>query len=258
MRHVLALAAIVLLALPALAQDEETPPDATTPITRLVLVPAGEFTMGLSGSTEIAPHRVRVDAFMLDEHEVTNEQYKAYCDATGAGLPVFWGEEKFRCGEEWPDHPVVGVNQGAARKYARWVGKRLPSEAEWEYAARAGTDFRYGVTDTIHPGLANYKKSDHKGTAPVKSYEPNPFGLYDMIGNVREWAADFYGLVLPAEALIPDDGEGPLDAVVPAENPVNIERNRLGIVKASLQGVQVRQSGTVRRFCRLCRSHPRL
>ncbi len=235
MRRLLALTAALLAAGLVIAQDEtdlpETPPDETTPITKLVLVPAGEFTMGWPGSDEMPAHRVRVDAFMLDEHEVTNEQYKAYCDATGAKLPVYWGMEEFRSGDEWLDHPVVGVSHGAARKYARWVGKRLPSEAEWEYAARAGTKLKYAVTDTINPDLANYKSSKRGGPVAVKSYPGNPFGLYDLIGNVREWSADFYGIVLPEGALIPDEGEGPLDGVVPMENPVNIERNKLGIVR---------------------------
>ena len=165
--------------------------------TSLILIPAGEYTMGNPDSEEMPPHRVRIDAFLLDEHEVTNAQYQAFCQATEAKLPIFWGLERFRCGEEWPDHPIVGVSQSQAEKFAEWVGKRLPTEAEWEYAARAGGIGRFGAVDTLTTDLANYKQSEHKATAPVKSYSPNSFGLYDLIGNVREWTADSYGAEAP-------------------------------------------------------------
>jgi iron(II)-dependent oxidoreductase len=98
--------------------------------------------------------------------------------------------EKFRCGLEWPDHPAVGVSWADAKAYAEWAGKRLPTEAEWEYAARgglAGKKYPYG--DEMDETQANFKSD---GTVAVKSYPPNGYGLYDMAGNVREWVADYY------------------------------------------------------------------
>ena len=192
---------LLALALLAAAQPSNS--------TSLILIPAGEYTMGSPGSEEMPPHRVRIDAFLLDEHEVTNAQYQAFCQATEAELPVFWGLERFRCGEEWPDHPVVGVSQSQAGKYAEWVGKRLPTEAEWEYAARAGSELRFGAVDTLTTDLANYKQSERQATAPVKSYPPNAFGLYDLIGNVREWTADRYGAEIPENDVVTDNPTGP-------------------------------------------------
>lgn len=177
--------------------------------TDLILIPAGEFTMGGSGSEDMPLHRVRLDAFLLDEHEVTNAQYQAFCQVTDAELPIFWGLARFRCGEAWPDHPVVGVSHNQAEKYAAWAGKRLPTEAEWECAARAGGTGRFGAVDTLTADLANYKISEHQATAPVKSYPPNALGLYDLIGNVREWTADHYGAEIPENQALTTNPTGP-------------------------------------------------
>jgi formylglycine-generating enzyme required for sulfatase activity len=229
------LALVLAAAVPSgvlLAEDQPpAPPGPDTPITTMIAVPAGEFTMGWPGREDTPPRRVRVSAFLLDEHEVTNAQYRAFCEATGQKPPVFWGVDEFRCGEAWPDHPVVGVSRGAAMKYAAWVGKRLPTEAEWEYAARAGTAQRYAVADTMSTTLGNYKKSEHGAPVAVKSYPPNPFGLHDLIGNVREWVIDYYGGEIPAAALVPDDGAGPLGEVTALVDPVNETKHRLGVVK---------------------------
>jgi len=226
------------------AQDASAPRPGTT---AMILVPAGEFTMGAAGSADMPPHRVRLSAFLLDEHEVTNAQYLAYCRDTGAEPPVFWGVDRFRCGEAWPDHPLVGVSQAEARKYAEWAGKRLPTEAEWEYAAGGVAQLTFGEVDGLEPGVANYKTGQADGTMPVKSYPPNGFGLYDLIGNVREWTADYYGAEIPAASLVPADGEGSLAGVVAEVDPRGPATGRWRVLKgggwyagASCNAVHVR------------------
>ena len=155
------------------------------------LIPAGTFTMGTDDGNDTSPrHEVYISSFYMDTYEVTNAQYLAFCEETGNRMPEFWGIEKFSCGPEFPHHPVVGVSRSDAEAYAAWAGKRLPTEAEWEYAARGGTegkDFPNG--DDLDSTLANFSSS---GTVPVRSYPPNGYGLYDMAGNVVEWVSDYY------------------------------------------------------------------
>lgn len=182
------LTVVFLLATGAIAQPEVFQP------TEEGLVPAGEFTMGHAEAGEgFEPHQVKLKAFYIDKYEVTNAQYLAFCEATGGKLPIFWGLERFRCGPDWPDHPVVGVNHRQAQAYAKWVGRRLATEAEWEYAARGGLEnMKYDRGDTLADGDANTKSSGIGASAKVGSYPPNGYGLYDMVGNVREWVWDFY------------------------------------------------------------------
>ena len=165
----------------------------------MALIPAGDFQMGDSfneGSSDERPvHTVYIDAFYIDVYEVTNAQYKKFMDATGYKSPPFWDDYRFNA----PDRPVVGVSWHDAVVYADWAGKRLPTEAEWEKAARGGlVGKRYPLGDTITRDDANY---DHWGTggkdiwpytSPVGSFAPNGYGLYDMAGNVYEWVADWH------------------------------------------------------------------
>jgi formylglycine-generating enzyme required for sulfatase activity len=157
----------------------------------MALIPAGEFMMGKDDENDHAPaHKVRMSAFFMDTHEVTNAQYLAFCEATDRKLPMFWGIDKFRSGLDYPDHPVVGVSSADAAAYAEWVGKRLPTEAEWEYAARGGQEgFEYGSDADVDSTQANFRS---QGTLAVGSFPPNGYGLHDMVGNVREWVADYY------------------------------------------------------------------
>jgi len=192
---------------------------AQVPATEQVLIPAGEFVMGREGSSkELTPHLVKLAAFRIDKHEVTNAQYHAFCEATGHDLPVFWGLDRFRCSLDYPDHPVIGVSQSDAAKFAEWLGRRLPTEAEWEFAARGGLEkLGYGSSDEMSDEDANTKAADLGGPVAVESFKPNGYGLFDMVGNVREWVADYY-----AEDYFTDS---------PVENPQGPEKTRWRVIK---------------------------
>ena len=170
----------------------------------MVLIRAGEFQMGRNtgGSTDEKPvHTVYVDAFYMDTYEVTNEEYKVFLLANpqwqkGNVEARFhdgnylrdWRGNTYPAGKD--DHPVVNVSWYAAMAYATWAGKRLPTEAEWEKAARGGL---VGKTrpwgNTIDTTKANYNRNVGN-TTPVQRYDPNPYGLYNMVGNVSEWCLD--------------------------------------------------------------------
>ena len=171
----------------------------------MVLIPAGEFQMGSNdGNNDEQPvHTVYVDAFYMDVSEVTNAQFKAFVDANPqwqrGNIPgkyhdgdylKRWSGNSYPSGKE--NHPVVYVSWYAAMAYAEWAGKRLPTEAEWEYAARGGLQGQtYPWGNTIDASQANYGKNLGV-TTPVGSYGANGYGLYDMAGNVREWCVDVY------------------------------------------------------------------
>jgi sulfatase modifying factor 1 len=175
------------------AQSNTASPEAQDP-SPAILIPAGEFKMGDNSPGDHSPaHKVQITSFWMDKFEVTNVRYAAFCKATGHPLPQFWGMKEFHSGPVFPDYPVVGVSWGDAAAYAKWCGKRLPTEAEWEYAARGGLNeknFPHG--DSLAPKDANYANSEAKGTLPVGQFPANGYGLNDMAGNVVEWVADYY------------------------------------------------------------------
>jgi sulfatase modifying factor 1 len=161
----------------------------------MVLVPAAEFMMGGPEDGLYDPaHEVFVDSFYIDRYEVTNAQYQKFCEETGKNWPEFWGMDEYHCGPDWPDHPVVGVSLSQARKFAEWAGKRIPTEAEWELAARGGlVGTKFPTGDELLPTDGNYRVGpDFLGTVPVGCYPPNGYGLYDMSGNVVEWVNDYF------------------------------------------------------------------
>lgn len=162
----------------------------------MVLIPAGEFQMGsTNGERDERPvHTVYLDAFYIDTDEVTVGEYKQFVEATGhRPLP-----ESVSRTSPTDQHPIVEVSWHDAMAYAKWAGKRLPTEAEWEKAARGGLisqDYPWG--DTIDANKANYDKNTKSGThnvrtTPVGMYPANGYGLYDMSGNVAEWCLDTY------------------------------------------------------------------
>ena len=162
----------------------------------MVLIPAGEFQMGsASGERDEKPvHAVYLDAFYIDTYEVTVGEYKQFVEATGH-RPL---TESVSRTSPTDRHPVVEVSWHDAMAYAQWAGKRLPTEAEWEKAARGGLiSQNYPWGDTIDASKANYDKDTKSGThnvrtTPVGMYPANGYGLYDMSGNVAEWCLDTY------------------------------------------------------------------
>jgi formylglycine-generating enzyme required for sulfatase activity len=164
----------------------------------MVVIPAGRFRMGdiqsKRGDDERPVREVTIQrSFAMGRYEVTFDQYDEFVKATGRKLP---DDEGLGRGSQ----PVIRVSWNDAVAYAAWLsgqaGKRyrLPTEAEWEYAARAGTETTYWWGNDIKQGLANCRtcgsKWDGKSTAPVGSFKPNAFGLFDTSGNVSEWVQD--------------------------------------------------------------------
>ncbi|WP_041596201.1 ergothioneine biosynthesis protein EgtB [Halothece sp. PCC 7418] len=184
-------------------------------IADLVKIPAGEFIMG----SDIHPqdnarpaHKVYLDEYWLDRYPVTCGQYRQFIEAGGyqtrewwsaagwqwlqnnpVAKPLYWSD-----GKEWADHPVYGVSWYEAEAYANFVGKRLPTEAEWEKAARWHQDLNQSTT---YPWGDNFPNSSHGNydtrigqTTPVNAYlaGESDYGCYDLIGNVWEWTADWF------------------------------------------------------------------
>ena len=186
------------------AQQITTQPDGRT----MVLIPAGEFQMGSndpeSDTDEQPIHTVYVDAFYMDTHEVTNLDFKRFVLENpqwqksripkslhnGTYLHHWDDNNNYPAGKA--NHPVVYVSWYAAVAYSKWSGKRLPTEAEWEKAARGGLKgMKYPWGNTISSVRANYG-SNVGDTTVVGRYPANGYGLYDMSGNVWEWCLDAY------------------------------------------------------------------
>ena len=185
----------------------------------MVVIPAGSFLMGtprrqaealaqqhglhpswLSG--EWPRRRVALPSFGIDRYPITNRQYLAFCEPTDRGarkasapqvLPAHW--QNGAPAEIILDHPVTYVNRDDARAYAAWAGKRLPTEAEWEKAARGPEGRLFPWGDDFDPEACQWNRDDTgagPGTAPVTSHPQgaSPYGVMDMAGNAAEWCAD--------------------------------------------------------------------
>ncbi len=169
------------------------------PVTEMMVeIPAGDFIMGNDeGDDDEKPaHTVTLEAFEIDIFEVTNADFARFVEETGYQTEAEKaGEAGWRAYAEGKDnHPVVKVTWNDANAYCRWAGKRLPTEAEWEKAARGTEGFIYPWGNEWDPAKANTKESGFRGTVAVGSFAEgaSPYGLFDMAGNVWEWTADWY------------------------------------------------------------------
>jgi iron(II)-dependent oxidoreductase len=187
----------------------------------MVLVPAGKFWIGraytifLDSKDLLARDRmddrpannIYLDAFYIDKYEVTNADYLKFIQATNAKKPWHWPQGNIPTGQE--RHAVYNVNWFEANDYCKWAGKRLPTEAEWEKAARGGLDrahYPWGDDDVdrreqmlLAPQGAGRTSSEpvpgalgRSDAMAVGSFKPNGYGIYDVMGNVMEWTADWY------------------------------------------------------------------
>ncbi len=232
---------------PARADRPEAPPEG------MVHIPGGTFRMGTDSGPypyEGPIHSVTVRPFYLDVTEVTNRQFARFVSDTGyVTVAEKWkwsgvfhpktGKWEATEGADWrhpegtgssiegkDDYPVVQVCWDDAAAYCRWAGKRLPTEAEWEFAARGGLEGKkYAWGDTREPGgklMANFwqgsfpardaGRDGFRGIAPVKQFPPNGYGLYDVSANVWEWVADrfspdYYARSPETDPRGPADGE---------------------------------------------------
>jgi sulfatase modifying factor 1 len=197
-----------------------TPPEDKSSLNNMVFIPSGVFIMGSDKGSpyEGPPRKVYLDGYYIDRYEVTNSLYQRFVDEGGYESQKYWSQEGwewkengqisypgFWLGKEYSksqfgweyhkaDQPVAGVSWYEADAFCRWAGKRLPTEAEWEKAARGddGRTYPWGEDppDCFHANYAGCRQYP----APVGSYEKgrSPYGLYDMAGNVWEWVADWF------------------------------------------------------------------
>ncbi len=202
------------------------------PPTDMVLIPAGPFIMGSDEeSDERPPHRVYLDAFYIDRYPVTNSEYAKFVRDTGHPPPPHW--EPY--GGTYPpgkgNHPVAYVCWFDARDYATWAGKRLPTEAEWEKAARGTDGRRYPWGDRFDSDYCNTDESEYWDTTPVDAFSPvgdSPYGVADMAGNVWEWVADWYDREYYRRS--------------PARNPRGPEKGRTKVLRGGAWDFDARQA----------------
>jgi formylglycine-generating enzyme len=163
----------------------------------MLRIPEGWFLMGSeTGQDNERPvHRVWIDAFEMDACQVTNADYARFLAATNHRKPLHWDDPNF----SHPDQPVVAPSWFDAVAYCEWLSRitghhyRLPTEAEWEYAARGGLEQKqYPWGDDPPESLQNYASRWKNGPEPVGRAEQNAYGLYDIGANVHEWCADWF------------------------------------------------------------------
>lgn len=195
----------------------------------MVFIPGGEFLRGRSHALpddgvkwfpelvqDDRPARaIAVDPFYLDQYEVTNEQFQRFVEATRHRAPYNWPKGQLPAGKE--KLPVAAIDWNDARAYCEWAGKRLPTEAEWERAARGLAEGKVYPWGDQRPTKQDACYDTLKGPCPVGQFPANSFGLYDMAGNVWEWTADWYAREYYAAA--------------PGRNPKGPERGQYRVIR---------------------------
>ncbi|XP_020035655.2 formylglycine-generating enzyme isoform X4 [Castor canadensis] len=207
--------------------------------TKMVAIPAGVFTMGtddpqIRQDGEAPARRVTIDAFYMDAYEVSNAEFEKFVNATGYltevaaapwWLPVKGANWKHPEGPDStvlhrPDHPVLHVSWNDAVAYCTWAGKRLPTEAEWEYSCRGGLQNRlFPWGNKLQPRgqhfaniwqgefpVTNTGEDGFRGTAPVDAFPPNGYGLYNIVGNAWEWTSDWWTVYHSVEETVNPKG----------------------------------------------------
>jgi len=155
-------------------------------------------------------HWVAMDAYLIDKYEVSNKKFENFIKATGYAAPAYWDDPRLNK----PKQPVVGVNWFDAKAFCEWENKRLPTEAEWERAARGSQGYKYPWGNDLDPSKANYGKRND-ATLPVDALPDgvSPFGLHHMAGNVFEWVEDWYDPIFYQKTPHPVNTKGPLKPI---------------------------------------------
>lgn len=196
-------------------------------LTEMVIIPPGSYSRGSNNGArdEVPVHTISLSSFALDIHPVTNEQFVRFLESMGGEKDstnndiirlrdsrIKRSAGKLNIESGYLKHPVVGVTWYGAAAYAKWIGKRLPTEAEWEIAAMGGLeDAIYPSGQKIDHTQGNFFSSD---TTAVMSYPPNGYGLYDLAGNVYEWCSDWYAYnYYDSSVQEPDNPKGPHQGV---------------------------------------------
>jgi formylglycine-generating enzyme required for sulfatase activity len=190
-------AAIPIPTKPTAPPDAEPAPESPAILQNMVLVPQGEYSIGsMPGRSpfqnELPRHPVHLESFYLDRHEVTNAEYKKFCDATGHAYPEYFTKNHFPPGTA--QKPVVMVSWADANAYALWAGKRLPTEFEWEAAAAGGSGRTWPWGNRWASNMANTREKGEKKSVDVGAnpYDVSEYGILDLAGNISEWTANWY------------------------------------------------------------------
>ena len=193
MKYILIVATIILFTACSYKEVVKNPEMLSCSNKTMSYIYASEFLMGTYKDSfgDKPPREVLVNNFYIDKTEVTNAAYRQYIDETGGAAIRPPYIDNLELGID--TLPVVGVSHIEAKKFCKFYGKRLPTEAEWEFSARGGKKFQdYPWGNEESSDLMNFRDSNKSWSVDVASYPPNDFGLYDMVGNVREWVEDTY------------------------------------------------------------------